>query len=103
MDNNDIVTALEKEKVVETMVDNLLVPEVYRDDLIEETYLILLEYDHDRLQSIYDKGDIRFFTSRIITNQINSKTSPFYYKYKRYNQLKNGNRINTDGVEEDDE
>lgn len=70
--------------IVEEIVDNLAVINLYRDDLVQETYMILLEYDQDKLREIDEKGDTRYFISKIITNQINSKTSRFYYKFRKY-------------------
>ena len=89
--------------IVEEIVDNIGVIELYRDDLVQETYLILLEYDKDKLNEIEEKGDTKFFVSKVITNQINSKTSRFYYKYKKYYKNKDENRTITDGVEDVDD
>lgn len=99
----DIVDKIISSGIVEEIVDNVSVPSLYRDDLIQETYLILLEYNKGKLEEIESKGDTRFFIAKIITNQINSKTSRFYYKYKKYNKMKDENRTKTIGVEEDDD
>jgi hypothetical protein len=98
-----LVESIANEKVVETMVDNMAVPELYRDDLVQEIYLILLMYNQERLQEIQDKGDMRFFISKLITNNYNSKTSRFYYKYKKYNKEKDDNGRSPDGFESDDD
>jgi hypothetical protein len=98
-----LVESIANEKVVETMVDNMAVPELYRDDLVQEIYLILLMYNQERLQEIQDKGDMRFFISKLITNNYNSKTSRFYYKYKKYNKEKDDNGHSPDGFESDDD
>jgi len=91
----NIVEELAKTRVVETMVENMNIND-YPDDLAQEIYLILLEYDNDKLKDIFDKKQINFFLSRIIMNQVFSKNSPFYYKYKRWDENKNELDYTTD-------
>lgn len=82
------VHLIAKQKIVEELVNNIGVPALYKQDLIQEVYLILLEYDSQTLQELIDKNQIKFFISRICTNTWYSKTSPFYKKYKKFNQNK---------------
>ena len=98
-----IIEEIAKKKTVETMVDNMAVPDLYRDDLIQEIYLILLQYSPEAIQNIWDKGEMDYFISKLITNNYNSKTSRFYYKYKKYNREKDDNGITTDGPEDLDD
>jgi len=42
-----------------------------------------------REEEIIKKNELKFYIVRIMLNQYHSKTSPFYYKYKRYNELMN--------------
>tara|TARA_R110000772_G_scaffold238244_1_gene350259 strand:+ start:87 stop:626 length:540 start_codon:yes stop_codon:yes gene_type:complete len=53
------------------------------DDLLHETLEILIKYDKDKIESIINTGRLFFFGARIMTNLYHSKTSPFYYKYKK--------------------
>lgn len=103
MDREEVINRIISSGVVEEVVDNIGVKALYRDDLVQETYLILLEYDRTRLIEIEEKGDMRWFITRIITNQINSKTSRFYYKYKKFNKDKDENYIISDGIEDVDD
>lgn len=103
MDREEVINRIISSGVVEEVIDNIGVKELYRDDLIQETYLILLEYDQNRLKEIEEKGDMRWFITRIITNQINSKTSRFYYKYKKFNKDKDENYVISDGIEDVDD
>lgn len=99
---------LAKDKVVENLCRNIGVCSNYIDDLVQEVYLILLEYDQDKLKQIYEKGEINYWLTRIIMNQYCSNTSPFYKKYRKYydfiddNNLELGTDID-DGIAEDDE
>lgn len=92
----NIVEKLAKERVVETMLRNMRIEDKYFDDLAQEIYLILLEYDQDKLTLIYNKKQINFFISRIIMNQAFSKNSPFYMNYKKWDLNKVDLRYDTD-------
>lgn len=62
-------------------------PVELQDDLKQEFFLILLEYDCDELMKIKTDGNIIGFMLRIIWNLAYSSTSSFYYTYKK-NDLK---------------
>lgn len=83
MDVLNIVEKLARDRVVEDMIKNMNIND-YPDDLAQEIYLILLEYDKEKIEDIYNKNQINFFISRIITNQAFSKNSPFYLNYKKW-------------------
>lgn len=57
------------------------------DDVIQETYLYLMQMNQKTLQDIYEKdgkeGLIRY-SAIIIKRSFTSKNSPFFYKYKKY-------------------
>ena len=82
-----IVDKIARERVVENMIINMNIND-YPDDLAQEVYLILLEYDKDKIEDIYNKNQINFFISRIIMNQAFSKNSPFYLMYKKWDDNK---------------
>jgi hypothetical protein len=47
-----------------------------------------LEIDEVKLMEIHGKGALKFFTARIIINQVFSKTSPFYKQYRQqFNEI----------------
>lgn len=79
----NIVDKLARNRVVEDMIKNMNIND-YPDDLAQEIYLILLEYDKEKIEEMYNKNQINFFISRIITNQAFSKNSPFYLNYKKW-------------------
>jgi hypothetical protein len=61
-----------------------------------------LEYNQEKLQSIYDKGQFNFFLTRIIKNQYFSKTSPFFKKYRKYyDMVDDNNNVVMYDVEDD--
>lgn len=102
-----MLNKIANEKNVEDICKNIGVSPKYFDDFVQEMYLILLEYDQNKLQEIYDKGQLNFFLTRIIKNQWCSKTSTFYTKYRKYyDQIDlNNDGLNVyddDGCEDDD-
>ena len=80
---NNPVKYIAENRIVEKLADDYMVESFYKDDLIQEIYMILLTYNPQTLQTIIDKKQIRFFVARILHNQYFSKTSDFFRKYKR--------------------
>lgn len=97
-----MLNKIANERLVEEICKNLGVSPKYMDDLVQEIYLILLEYNQEKLQSIYDKGQFNFFLTRIIKNQYFSKTSPFFKKYRKYyDMVDDNNNVVMYDVEDD--
>lgn len=48
--------------------------------VIEELY----KCDQDRIKEIIEKRQMTFYVVRVMLNQYHSKTSRYYYKYKKY-------------------
>ena len=71
-------------------------------DLAQDIYLQLLQMDTKKLNDLYTKNQLRFWVTRIITNNIHSKTSPYYYMYKKAQmQSVNINDIDIDNENRD--
>jgi hypothetical protein len=108
--NNEIVEEIYRDERFFKAVQNIAQPQ-FVDDLWMECILIMLEYDNAKLNEIYDKKQLRFYFVRIVSNQINSKTSPFYKKYKKENfkyidanaEVSDENLLEMDEIEFDDE
>ena len=81
--NSEIIAEIQRDGMVEDIAHNIKVTPDYYDDFVQEMYVILLEYDNGKLNDIYEKKQLKFFVTRICINNWNSKTSPFYTKYKR--------------------
>ena len=52
-------------------------------DLAQDIYLQLLQMRTEKLNELYDKGQLRYWIARIVVNSIHSKTSPYFYTYKK--------------------
>lgn len=84
----EIVDALAKERRVELMLANIahqkLSPEL--KDLSQEIYIILLEYDEEKILDLWEHDQMNFFIARIIINQFRSSNSPFHRVYRKFSQ-----------------
>lgn len=49
-------------------------------DLAQDVYLGLL-VDAEKTQTLYDKGELKYYIARILMNNIASSTSPYYRTY----------------------
>jgi len=59
-----------------------------REDLFydaqQEIALIILNHDRVKIIKMYDNNELKWFLIKIIKNQLESSTSPFYKKYIKY-------------------
>lgn len=82
----EIVTQMARERRVETMVENIAKQPLDADlkDLSQMVYVILLEYDEDKLKDLWEHGQMNFFVARIILNQYRSANSPYFKLFRKY-------------------
>lgn len=88
MNKAEIIEQIAKARMVETMVQNIahesLSTNADLSDLCQMVYLILLEYDEDKLQDLWEHNQMRFFLARIIVNQYRSSYSPFHIQFRKF-------------------
>lgn len=88
-----------KEGVVEEIARSKLIQEcilivtggVWRseyDDLVQDILLELL--DQTKIVDLYKKGQLKFYIMRVVRNNIQSATSRFFYRYRRFSLLNSG-------------
>lgn len=84
----EIVETLARGRVVETMVENIAHQSLTQDlkDLAQMVYLILLEYDEEKILDLYEHDQMKFFIARIIINQFRSSNSPFHSIYRKFRE-----------------
>ena len=79
------VEEIAKNKIVEGIINNIAQSGDRRlgflDDLAQDIYLVLLS-DKDFVESMEDEQQ-RYYITRIVLNQIQSKNSRYYYNYKK--------------------
>jgi hypothetical protein len=54
------------------------------EDLFQELIIVLCEYDKGKLEGIHERGQIKWFIIKILQNQFQSSTSPFYKKFRDF-------------------
>lgn len=59
-------------------------------DLTQDILLELLDLDSRKVINLYEKGQLRYYLMRVVRNNIQSKTSRFYYRYRRFSFLNSG-------------
>ena len=101
--NLKIIGDLETQGVVREICENMGVNKNDIDDFVQEIYMILLEYDKDKIIELHNKKQLKYFIVGIISRQYNSSTSPYYKKYKKYYTIIDGNYVNNENNEDVDD
>lgn len=85
MTKSEIINKLAKEGKVREAINNIAKDSNDTDlfDLEQDTYIQLLDKDDEIIEKLYENGQLMWYVTRILMNNINSKTSPFYYRYKK--------------------
>lgn len=101
MTNAQIINYVANSKIVEEIIGGITYSKFENKenlkDLAQDIYLQLLQMDTKKLNDLYCKNQLRYWITRIITNNIHSKTSPYYYQYKKARmQSVNINEIDID-------
>lgn len=78
-----IIEQLAKDKLVEDIINNLGLSGPNAKDLSQYIYLSLLEKPSALITDLYDKDELKFYICKMALNNINSKTSPYYFTYRR--------------------
>ena len=61
------------------------------DDLVQDILMELL--DQTKIVDLYEKGQLKFYVMRIVRNNIQSNTSRFFYRYRRFSLRNSGPEI----------
>ena len=90
-----------KEGVVEYIARSKLIQEcikvvtggVWRseyDDLVQDILIEML--NQTKIVDLYEKNQLRYYVMRIVRNNLQSATSRFYYRYRRFSLLNSGDK-----------
>ena len=94
MDKYKIIDEISKQKVVEEIVYNIGDKgDEDLKDLIQDIYINLLEKEDNLIETLYATNQLKYFIIRMVVNNIHSKNSPYYTKYKK-------DKINKVNIEE---
>jgi len=58
---------------------------------LQELFVWLFEMDRAKLDKIYDGGGLLWYCIRALSLMLNSKNSRYYYKYRKYYEMVDGN------------
>ena len=66
---------------------------VWRSEYSDLAQDILMELlDQTKVVDLYKKGQLKFYIMRVVRNNIQSATSRFYYRYRRFSLLNQGDK-----------
>ena len=84
MDKQEIIQEISKDKIVEEIVYNIgSKGDEDLKDLIQDIYINLLEKEDNLIETLYNTNQLKYFIIRMVVNNIHSKNSPYYTKYKK--------------------
>lgn len=84
MDKYNIIEEISKNKLVEEIVYNIGDRgDEDLKDLIQDIYINLLEKEDSLIENLYSTNQLKYFIIRMVVNNIHSKNSPYYTKYKK--------------------
>mgnify|MGYP003290590600 CR=1 FL=1 len=83
----DIIDELAKNQTIEEIINNIVQnpSEDTLKDLSQMLYEDLLLKDANKIVRMYDEEQLQFFLTRMVLNSVKSKTSRYYYLFKKYN------------------
>ena len=66
---------------------------VWRSEYSDLTQDILIEMlNQTKIVDLYEKNQLRYYVMRIVRNNLQSCTSRFYYRYRRFSLLNQGDK-----------
>lgn len=89
MTKKEIIEKWAKEKKVETLIKKHtdFSNNPYIEDLVQDIYIELYLKDNELIEKLENDNEIDYFLTKIIRNNLYSKTSPFYYKYNKFRKI----------------
>ena len=94
MNKYKIIDEISKQKIVEEIVYNIGDRgDEDLKDLVQDIYINLLEKEDNLIETLYSENQLKFYIIRMVVNNIHSKNSPYYTKYKK-------DKINKVNIEE---
>lgn len=84
MDKYKIIDEISKNKLVEEIVYNIgSKDDEDLKDLVQDIYINLLEKEDNLIETLYNTNQLKFYIVKMVVNNIHSKNSPYYTKYKK--------------------
>ena len=101
MSTREVVEEIARSKLIQECI-LIVTGGVWRseyDDLTQDVLIELL--DQEKIVDLYKKGELKYYVVRVIRNNLQSCTSRFFYRYRRFSLLNQGDKAlsNYDGQE----
>ena len=90
MSTREVVEEIARTKLVQECI-LIVTGGVWRseyDDLSQDILLELL--DQTKVVDLYKKGELKYYVVRVVRNNLQSATSRFYYRYRRFSLRNSG-------------
>ena len=92
MSTREVVEYIARSKLIQECI-LMVTGGVWRseyDDLVQDVLVELL--DQTKIVDLYEKNQLRYYVMRIVRNNLQSCTSRFYYRYRRFSLLNSGDK-----------
>lgn len=79
-----IIKKLAQERQIEKWIENIRKTGIHLkalEDFAQDMYLFIMEMEKEKIEQLYESGQLPFFINRVLLNQLNSRTSQFYSTY----------------------
>lgn len=84
MSKYNIIDEISKDKLVEEIAYNIGDRgDEDLKDLIQDIYINLMEKEDSLIENLYSTNQLKFYIVKMVVNNIHSKNSPYYTKYKK--------------------
>lgn len=95
--NNENIRRIAKEKLVERLAKKLSLSSPYAKDLCQDIYVELLRKDEKLIEHLCSTGEIEYYIMKMLKNNVNSTTSPYWKNYEKFRKTTNeiGNETET--------
>lgn len=78
------IDILANNKVIEKLVKQYNFSSPYCKDLCQDLYIELLNKEESLIVGLYERNEIEYYIRKMISNNVNSSTSPFYKNYEKF-------------------
>ena len=90
MSTREVVERVAKEGWVEECIRTVS-GGVWRSEYSDLAQDVLIELlNQEKIVGLYQRNQLRYYVMRIVRNNIQSNTSRFYYRYRRFSLLNSG-------------
>ena len=93
MSTREVVEYIARSKLIQECI-LIVTGGVWRseyDDLVQD---LLVEFlSQEKIVDLYKKGQLRYYVVRVVRNNIQSATSRFFYRYRRFSLRNSGPEI----------